>query len=426
MELEKRPGQPPAGGGCLTTVVRIPVRIVVLVLVVPCRMVWDALVVCGRFAQRTVLRPTGRALQWCWWTLVVGPVVAGGRGLGRGLGWLGRVLVVAPAVWLYGQVLTPVGHGLVWLARGIGAGLAWLGRGIGTGARGIGTAGLWLGRYLFVVPAGWLYRGVLTPLGHGLAWLGRGTGAGLGWLGRVLVAVPAVWLYRRALTPLGHGIAWVARGIGAGVVWAARGIGAGVVWAARGIGAGVEWVASGIGTGIGLLVGVLVVVPAVFVWRRVLVPVGRGVAVVAREIGDALGHAWRIAGHVSRAVGRALGGLLRWLFVNPARWVYVSVLTPVGHAVRDTVWRPVAQAARDAGRVARQVGQDAGRAARQALTAARESARETRADIRRMLFGAAREAREPVRLAKPRREPGLAEARTLGSGTTALTKLTKD
>lgn len=33
--------------GCLAVAIRIPVRIVVLVLVVPVRMVWDALVVGG-------------------------------------------------------------------------------------------------------------------------------------------------------------------------------------------------------------------------------------------------------------------------------------------------------------------------------------------------------------------------------------------
>ena len=85
-----------------------------------------------------------------------------------------------------------------------------------------------------------------------------------------------------------------------------------------------------------------------------------------------------------------------------------------------------------------------GRTTRQALASARETARQTRADIRRMLFGAPREPEpvalakprsepEPVRLAKPgggpqsgpdrsRGEPAGAEARTLGSSTTALTK----
>jgi hypothetical protein len=134
----------------------------------------------------------------------------------------------------------------------------------------------------------------------------------------------------------------------------------------------------------------------------VFVPVGRAIAVVAREIGTAIGHAWRVAGYVSLAVGRFLGRLFRWIFVEPVRWAYKSVLTPVGHLVRDAIWRPAAEAARSVGR-----------AARQALTSARESARQTRADIRRMLFGAPPEP-EPVSLAKGLREPTVPAARTLG------------
>jgi hypothetical protein len=184
---------------------------------------------------------------------------------------------------------------------------------------------------------------------------------------------------------------------------------------------------------VGTLLRWIFVVPAVALWRWVLAPIGRGIAVVAREIGEALGHAWRVAGYISLAVGRFLGRLFRWIFVEPVRWAYQSVLTPVGHLVRDAVWRPAAEAARSVGRTTRQ-----------ALASARETARQTRADIRRMLFGAPREPEpvplskprsepEPVLLAKPgggprsgpdrsRGEPVGAEARTLGSSTTALTK----
>src|SRR3954463_8385146 len=51
MDLEKPSAQPQQQAtpeGCLAVAIRIPVRIVVLVLVVPVRMVWDALVVVGR------------------------------------------------------------------------------------------------------------------------------------------------------------------------------------------------------------------------------------------------------------------------------------------------------------------------------------------------------------------------------------------
>ncbi|MFG3072572.1 hypothetical protein ACGF0I_01975, partial [Streptomyces sp. NPDC048225] len=217
---------------------------------------------------------------------------------------------------------------------------------------------VWLGRYLVMVP--------------------------VVWLGRYLVVVPAVWLYRWVLTPVGHALAWCGRQLVRGVGLVVTGVGFVLYWTVR----------------------VLVVLPVLAVWRWVLVPLGRALAVVGREVADALGHAWRIAGYVSRAVGRFLGTLLRWTVVEPVRWVYRSVLTPVGHAVRDGVLRPLAEA-----------GRSAGRAARQALASARLSVRQARADVRRMLFG------EPVR-GQPvdRREPSGAETRTLGSSTTALTK----
>ncbi|MFG2096400.1 hypothetical protein ACGFN2_22860, partial [Streptomyces sp. NPDC048612] len=92
------------GEGCLTTAVRLPVRIVVLVLVVPVRLVWDALAALGRAVHRSVLRPVGRGLAWLGHTLVVVPVA-----------WAWRTLVVAPAVWFGRYVLAPVGRGIAWL-----------------------------------------------------------------------------------------------------------------------------------------------------------------------------------------------------------------------------------------------------------------------------------------------------------------------
>ncbi|MGC9542713.1 hypothetical protein [Streptomyces sp. UG1] len=369
MDLEKPPPPRQEAQGCLVVAIRIPVRIVVLVLVVPVRMAWDALVVAGRFLNDTVVRPVGRALLWLGRAVFVWPFVVLWRYVvvpaAPGVAWLGNVFVVVPAVWLYRCVLTPVGHACAWVARGIGAGLAWL------------------------------YARVLTPLGQAVMWVLEGLGTvlaaiGLGvfgavaWLVRYFLVVPARWVYERILTLVGRAIGWCAKGLVWLVSTVVTGIGVALYWNAR----------------------VLVVLPAQALYRWVLAPVGRALAVVGREIRDALAHAWRVAGRISLAVGRFLANLFRWIFVEPVRWVYRTVLTPIGHVVRDAVLRPVAEAARTVGR-----------ATRQALTAARESVRQVRADVRRMLFGEPKQ-REAV----ARREPPGRETRTLGSSTTALTK----
>ncbi|MCZ9350230.1 hypothetical protein NGM36_10570 [Streptomyces mutabilis] len=371
VDLEKAPGagerEEPVrrsdAEGCLAVAVRLPVRIVVLVLVLPVRMAWDVLVVAGRFLRDTVLRPVGRALAWLGRALFVWPLVGLWRyvvvPVAKGVGWLGNVLLVVPALWVYRWVLTPVGHALGWFFRGVGAVLATLGRGL--------YAGL-----------AWLVGGLYA----GLTWFGRGVYCGLAWLARYLVVVPAAWFYAWVLTPIGHLLAWCGRGL----AWCGRG----VLWC-------LGQIVTGIGAVLYWTVRILVVLPALAVWRWVLVPVGRALAVVGRELLDALGHAWRIAGHLSRAVGRALAALFRWTVAEPARWVYRSVLTPVGHAVRDTVLRPLAEAARSARR-----------AGRQALGTVRLSVRQARADLRRTLFG------EPVRTPSvDRREPSGARTRTL-------------
>ncbi|MCI3239167.1 hypothetical protein [Streptomyces spinosisporus] len=404
MDLQKPPAGPPEHPparqaqpeGCLVVAIRLPVRIVVLVLVLPVRMVWDALVVAGRFLTDTVLRPVGRALQWIARAVFVWPFVGLWRyvvvPLGRALGLLGHVLVVVPLGWLYQWVLTPVGHGLVWLYARVltplGHAAMWVLRGIGKG-----FALLWTG---------------LALLGAGLAFLATGAYAVVAWLARYLLVVPATWLYAQVLTPVGRAIAWCAKGLAHLVGLVATGIGIGLYWILR----------------------VLLVLPALALWRWVLVPVGHVLAVVGREVGQALAHAWRVAGRISLAVGRALGTLFRWIFVEPVRWCYRTVLTPVGHAVRDAVLRPAAEAARSVGR-----------ATRLALTSARESVRQARADFRRMLFGAPAPAGTPepapvdageplpARTGEPlpveavdRREPVGPAARTLGRSTTALTK----
>ncbi|MGY4903227.1 hypothetical protein [Streptomyces sp. 900116325] len=393
MDQEKQPRaygahQAPAhyesGEGCLTTLIRIPVRVVVLVIVLPVRMVWDALVATSRAADRMLLRPVGRALAW-----------------------LGRVLVVIPLVRLYESVLTPLGHGLRWLAAVVGRGVRWLGAAVFVWP----WAALWrhvvvpVVRYGLVAPAVRLYVSVLTPLGHGLRRLyrtlltpvGRGVAAVTVWvltallvwpvvgvwryllvplafaldrLVKDLIVAPLAWTYRALLNPLGHGIVWLAGVMASGVVAVARGLGTAVAW----------------------LVMTVLVTPVRWLWRRVLAPVGR-------EVAAATGVAWRVAGYLSRAVGRALAWLAWHLVGAPVAWTYRTVCTPVGHFVRDMVWAP-----------ARRAAAEAGRAAREALRTARETVRQARRDAWRALVGGG-----PV--PEPR-EPVAPLARTLGSTTT--------
>ncbi|WP_345578273.1 hypothetical protein [Streptomyces prasinosporus] len=362
MDLEKSApaarGEEPRGEGCLVVAVRMPVRIVVLVLVVPVRMAWDALVVAGRFLNDTVLRPLGRASLWVARAVFVWPFVGLWRYVlvpfGKALALLGKVLVALPAVWLHRHALTPVGHALLWVYERV------------------------------LTPAGHAVVRVLRGVGAVCAAIGAGAYAGLAWLTRYLVVVPAVWLYTWLLAPAGRAVAWCVKGLVRLV----------------------SVIVTGVGTVLYRIARILFVLPALAVWRWILAPAGRVLAVVVREVGEALGHAWRVAGRVSLAVGRFLGAVFRWVFVEPVRWVYRSVLTPVGHVVRDAVLRPVAEAARSAGR-----------AARQALSSARASVRRARADFRRTLLGQSPEPRPA-----DRREPIGREARTLGSRTTALTK----
>lgn len=112
--------------------------------------------------------------------------------------------------------------------------------------------------------------------------------------------------------------------------------------------------------------------PAVWLHRYVLAPVGR-------EIAAAVGVAWRIAGHISRAVGWGLKWLAWNLVGRPVRWFWREVCTPVGHFVRDSLWRPAAKAAARAARAAAAVP-----------ASVRETVRQARRDAWRALFGAPR------------------------------------
>ncbi|WP_405662347.1 hypothetical protein OG379_13320 [Streptomyces sp. NBC_01166] len=356
MDLDKHrtPAPYEGGEGCLTTLVRIPVRIVVLVLVLPVRMLWDLLVAGGRLAERVLLRPLGRALEWLYDQVLV-PV---GRALARLTvallvwPWVGlwryvvvpvvRYGVVVPLVWLYGAVLTPAGHGLRWVYDKL----------LVPAVTGLVTL-------LLVWPAVGVWRYVLKPLGIAADWLVVH-----------LVVLPLVWVHRHVLTPVGHGIAWTLLMAGKGLAATGRGLWTAVVW----------------------LVMTLLVLPLAWVYRRVLAPVGR-------EIAAAFGVAWRVAGFISRAVGRALAWLAWHLVGAPVTWVYRAVCTPVGHFLRDVAWAPV-----------KRVALEAGRAARGALASARETLRAARRDAWRALVG-------PPQVTDARELDGSA-ARTLGRTTT--------
>ncbi|MER7836367.1 hypothetical protein ABTY98_10740 [Streptomyces sp. NPDC096040] len=229
-----------------------------------------------------------------------------------------------------------------------------------------GARFLW--RHLVVPVARFLWRYGLTPAGRAI-----------GRLLHVLLVVPLIWLYRYLLTPLGHALGWlharVLTPIGHAVLWLLTPVAQAVAWVFEQLLGALYWITR-----------VLLVLPAVALWRWVLTPVGHVLGIVLKEIRDALGHAWRATGHVARAVGRVLGTLFRWIFLEPVRRLYRTVLTPVGHVVRDLVLHPAAQVAHAVGRAVRQA----------------------RADLRRALFG------EPGRpAAVDRREPVGRDTRTL-------------
>lgn len=298
MDDSKHPGLDHRYGPetALTRLIRVPVRIVVLVVVLPVRMAWD-LLVAGRHAfDRVVLPPArrafaasaaalGRGLEWLF------------GGIGRVLGWLIGVLVLIPLKWLYTSVLTPLGHGLRWIGTAL----------LVPAAVGLGTGLVWLFTTLLVRPAAGLWRHALVP------------GVRYG------VIVPLVWLYGAVLTPVGRGTAWFLGLLGQGAVAIGRGLGVVVT----------------------SLVMALLVIPASWLHRRVLTPVGREIAAAAEV-------AWRVAGYVSRAVGRVLAQLARHLIGVPMAWAYRTMCTPVGHFVRDALWAPARRAAAEAGRAARE------------------------------------------------------------------------
>ncbi|MFJ8841884.1 hypothetical protein ACIRFF_03155 [Streptomyces cyaneofuscatus] len=364
----------------LTRLIRIPVRIVVLVLVLPVRMAWDLLAAGWHAFDRTLLRP-----------------------LGRGLAWLLDTLILTPLAWLFTNVLTPLALAVTWLATALFI-WPWI--------------GLWryvvvpVAKYGIAVPLVWLYANLLTPLGHGAAWLFGKAGHGAAWLFTTLVvvpvaalwryvlvpaarygvAVPLVWLYGAVLTPVGRGTAWVLDRVWQGTAWVLGKVWQGTAWVLGGVWKGLAATGRGVGIAVTWLVMTLLVAPASWLYRRVLAPVGR-------EIAEAAEVAWRIAGYLSRAVGRGIAWVFRHLIGVPVAWAYRTVCTPLGHFVRDALWAP-----------ARRAAAEAGRAARGALATARETVRQARRDAWRALAGGTGGTRSGEPLGVP--------ARTLGSTTT--------
>ncbi|MEU3404071.1 hypothetical protein ABZ766_09005 [Streptomyces sp. NPDC006670] len=259
MEIE-RPQAAQGGDGCLAGVVRVPVKVVAVLVVLPVRMVWDLLVFCARAAGRHVLAPLGNALGWgivrLWrylleplaltvfywpwvglWRYVAAPVgsavyryllrpvglaaawavLAFGRyvlaPVGAGLGWVLRDLVAPPLTWLHRQVLTPLGHGVRWLVRGICLLVfVWPWTGLWRYAvlpLGRGTA--WVVVHGIVPPLVFLVREVLAPAWHLAGRVTRALGRGLRWLWRGCVARPLAWVRRHVATPVGHALRQVWR-----------------------------------------------------------------------------------------------------------------------------------------------------------------------------------------------------------------------
>ncbi|XVQ10624.1 hypothetical protein ACQP1W_50365 [Spirillospora sp. CA-255316] len=335
----------------------VPARVVAVVVVLPLRLVYDLLALIarglkrtpgrvGRFllaAYMTLLHPVVRVigqgavalwsgLVWLWtngvhnplrWVAVV--VLLGGlRLFGRGTGRLARwfyAIFLAPVVRLLAAIGAVLGAGL----RLLGSGLAWLGSG------GLRILELVVARPVVALWTGLVW--VLAQVGRGLAMAARGIGAALMFLLTTLVVVPAVALWRYVLRPPLAGLAWLGRAAGGvllrgwgllatGVAALAAIFAGALVWAWRMLGRLLYWVAR-----------ILFVIPALFVYRFLLRPVGRGlrflwtngVVAPSRWVKDAL----------LVPVGKGARAAWRVSVREPARWVRHSVLAPIRDAGRD-------------------------------------------------------------------------------------------
>lgn len=292
MQIEK-PRHAPAAQGCLVGALRVPVKIVAVLVVLPVRVVWDLLAASARTLNRHVLGPAGQGLRWLHEHLL--------RPVLRGLGWTARTLLMLVFVWpwvgLWRDVAVPVG-------RAVDACL---------------LRPLW--RYVLAPVGGALLTYLLRPLAHVLGrYLLLPLGKGVAWvawaLGMALFVWPWVGLWRYVLAPVGVAAAWLARAL--------------FVW---------PWVA----------LWRYAVVPVVgAAYRYVLAPLGAAAyAWVLAPLGRLLAGAWHVAGRISRAMGRGFVWLWRGLVARPWARIRRQVLTPAGHVVRE-VWRAGRAAVREA------------------------------------------------------------------------------
>lgn len=183
-----------------------------MLVVVPLRVLWEALALIGRLLRAYVLRPIGWLLKTLvviplWWlfsTLVVSPVR-----------WLWHWLVVRPASLLYRTVLVPAGRFLYrYLLAPVGRGLRRLAIGL---AVVVCTPIVWVaGGVVKIVLA--LYRFVrpaLAALGHvlmdALSFGLRAAGIVVRFIGMVLYQVivrPLRWVWRTLVRPVLAAVRW--------------------------------------------------------------------------------------------------------------------------------------------------------------------------------------------------------------------------
>ncbi|GLZ09142.1 hypothetical protein Acsp03_66080 [Actinomadura sp. NBRC 104412] len=332
--LEKDSGPPPAAHGrplgtqAGPAWIVLPARVIAVVIVLPLRLVYDLAALAGRGLKRT---PgwIGRMLRAAYLTLlhpIVRLIGMGAAALWSGVAWLWTNLVYGPLRWL---AVVALWGGLRFLGRGIGRAASWF------------TA-------VFLAPIGRLLAAIVSGLAAGLRWLGTQ-------IGKILNLVLV-----RPLAALCRGIGWVLKQVGLGLWLVLRGIGLGLWLVLKGIGLGLWLVLKGIGIALRFLGEVLIVRPALLLWRYVLRPPLDFLARLARATGAALVRALHLLGTGVSAVWgiflgalfwawRMLGRLFSWtariLFVIPALALYRYLLRPLGQAIA-ALWRFTARGLR--------------------------------------------------------------------------------